>query len=132
MTTVHNYLYADTFTVTLTATNENNGCVKTLTKEDYIIVTIPGGMSDLVGLNEQIYIYPNPNKGIFNIVVKTGEKTDLIIELMNIQGQIVYRNNIKGVLTFIDEIDVSEFAGGIYYLRVNTGKQVKVEKVVVY
>ena len=99
---------------------------------DSIYIESPVNISDFVSLNEQIYIYPNPNKGIFNIVVKTGEKTDLIIELMNIQGQIVYRNNVKGVLTFIDEIDVSGLAKGIYYLRVNTGKQVKVEKVVVY
>ncbi len=133
MTPLHIYTYADTFTVSLIAYNdEDSECgADTLIKEDYIIVINLGGMSDLAGSNEQIYIYPNPNKGIFNIVVKTDKKTDLIIELMNIQGQIVYKNNVKGVLTFIDEIDVSEFAKGIYYLKVNTGKQVKVEKVVV-
>jgi len=129
----HQYTFVDTFTVKLTAIN-GTGCENTAKKWDYIIV------KDAIGVDENIVdgldfsVYPNPNKGIFNIVVKTIEKTDLIIELMNIQGQILYRFNScvkRGRLTHQYKIDVSEFARGIYYLKVNTGNEIIIKKVVV-
>jgi hypothetical protein len=76
-------------------------------------------------------IYPNPNNGIFNIVVETTNKTDLIIELMNIQGQIIYRNNVKGVFIYKDQVNVSDFAKGIYFLRINTVDKVEIRKIVI-
>jgi len=76
-------------------------------------------------------VYPNPNNGIFNIVVQTTNKTDLIIELMNIQGQIIYRNNVKGVYIYKDQVNVSDFAKGIYFLRINTVDKVEIRKIVI-
>ena len=65
--------------------------------------------------------------------MKTEKKSNLIIELMNIQGQIVYRNDIKRVFIpiYIGTIDVSELAKGMYYLRVNLGDNVRVLKLIV-
>ena len=57
---------------------------------------------------------------------------DSIIELVDIKGQVVYRFNsfVKhGRLTH--QIDVKEFAKGVYYVRVNIDSHVKVEKLVV-
>jgi hypothetical protein len=79
----------------------------------------------------EFQVYPNPNNGIFNIVVQTTNKTDLIIELMNIQGQIIYRNNVKGVYIYKDQVNVSDFAKGIYFLRINTVDKVEIRKIVI-
>ncbi len=91
----------------------------------------PVNITDFSNINSQITVYPNPNKGIFNIVVKTAKKTDLIIELMNIQGQIIYRNDVKRILIYKGQVDVSDFAKGIYFLRINTVNQVKIRKIVI-
>lgn len=51
---------------------------------------------------------------------------------MDIKGQVVYRFNScvkRGRLTH--QIDVKEFAKGIYYITVNIGGKVKVKKLVV-
>ncbi len=100
--------------------------------EPIIVNVSPATISnDLFNVNSQIRLYPNPNKGEFNIIVNTAAQTDLIIELMNIHGQLIYRKDVKNVNTFKDAIDVSGLGKGIYYLRINTGEQVKVEKVVI-
>ncbi len=88
-------------------------------------------VNNLESQSSQITVYPNPTNSVFNIIVKTEKKSDLIIELMNIQGQIVYRNDIKRVFTYQDAIDVSELAKGMYYLRVNLGDNVRVLKLIV-
>ncbi len=70
-------------------------------------------------INYKLKIHPNPAKDVFNLTIKTANKCDLTIELMTIQGQIVYSFNSyikRGRLTH--QIDVSEFAKGVYYLRV--------------
>ena len=112
------------YSVTVT---DANSCIAT----DSIYIDLIDVLNDLDDVNSQISIYPNPNKGEFNIIVKTADKTDLIIELMNVHGQLIYRKDVKNIVSFKDAIDVSEFAKGIYYLKVNTGSQLKVEKVVI-
>ena len=57
---VHTYLWEDTFTVTLIAVNGDNGCVNTITKQDYIIVKMPSGVNEYDVERLSISIYPNP------------------------------------------------------------------------
>ena len=94
---------------------------------------------DLVNENCQIIIHPNPAKDKFSIIIKTRKKENFIIELVDIQGRIVYYNELKDVSSYNDEIDVSEFAKGVYYLRlvlsgvesVKTEKEIRVKKLVI-
>jgi hypothetical protein len=55
----------------------------------------------------------------------------MTLELVNISGQVVYRNQVKAAYSYNEEIDASTFAKGVYYLKVNDAKGVKIEKVVV-
>ena len=88
------------------------------------------GVNDVDLLNS-VSVYPNPSNGLFNLKVNNPETTDLIIELMDVQGQIIYKNEVKAVMNYNEEIDASTFAKGIYYLRVNNGTDIKVQKVVI-
>ncbi|NCP46569.1 MAG: T9SS type A sorting domain-containing protein, partial [Flavobacteriales bacterium] len=52
--------------------------------------------SPCIGINENnaslnFAIYPNPSNGLFTIINPSGENAT--IEIMNIQGQVVYKNN---------------------------------------
>ena len=76
-------------------------------------------------------VFPNPTNGKFTVSVSNAEASDMTIELVNISGQVVYRNNVKAAYSYTEEIDASEFAKGVYYLKVNDGNGVKIEKVVV-
>jgi hypothetical protein len=82
-------------------------------------------------LASSLTVYPNPTNGQFTVSISNAEATDLTVELVNISGQVVYRNEVKAVYTYNEDIDASEFAKGVYYLKVNDGSEVKVEKVVI-
>jgi len=43
----------------------------------------------------------------------------------------VFRNEAKSVYSYTEEIDASSFASGVYYLRVNDGENVQINKVVI-
>ncbi|MDD4646383.1 MAG: T9SS type A sorting domain-containing protein, partial [Bacteroidales bacterium] len=81
-------------------------------------------------LANTLSVYPNPTNGKFTVSISNNEATDMTIELVNISGQVVYRNDVKAAYSYNEDIDASSFAKGVYYLKVNDGKDVKVEKVV--
>ncbi|MDO8971824.1 MAG: T9SS type A sorting domain-containing protein, partial [Saprospiraceae bacterium] len=82
-------------------------------------------------LTSNMSVFPNPTNGKFTVSITNPEATDMTIELVNVSGQVVYRNEVKAAYSYNDEIDASQFAKGVYYLKVNNGKDVKIEKVVV-
>jgi len=82
-------------------------------------------------LVSSLSVYPNPTNGKFTVSIANAEATDMTVELVNISGQVVYRNEVKAVYSYNEDIDASEFAKGVYYLKVNNGEEVKVEKIVV-
>jgi hypothetical protein len=82
-------------------------------------------------LASSLTVYPNPTDGKFTVSISNVEAKDLTVELVNISGQVVYRNEVKAVYTYNNDIDASSFAKGVYYLKVNDGTEVKVEKVVI-
>jgi hypothetical protein len=90
-----------------------------------------GSAVDNTDLNSTLSVYPNPTNGKFTVSVTNPEAADMTIELVNISGQVVYRNQVSATYSYNEEIDVTTFAKGVYYLKVNDGKGVKIEKVVV-
>jgi len=75
-------------------------------------------------------VYPNPTSGSFTVNVVNTVNSDLTITLTNIQGQVIYKKVVKNALTYQETID-NQLAKGLYFLSVNNGKEVKVQKVVV-
>ncbi|MCX6225474.1 MAG: T9SS type A sorting domain-containing protein [Bacteroidia bacterium] len=76
-------------------------------------------------------VYPNPAHDQFTVAFNTDSPTDLALELVNGSGQVVYRKAIKIVYSFNDQIDASRFARGVYYIKANSSKEVKIRKVVI-
>jgi hypothetical protein len=71
-------------------------------------------------------VFPNPSNGKFYIESKIGIKSDLEIKIYNSLGEILFTTKFK------NEIDLTSFSNGIYFIEVNTdeikwrGKIVKV------
>jgi len=82
---------------------------------------------DINKLTASLVVYPNPSKGVVNLEVNNTQAIDLNITVSNIQGQEVYRNVVKSVVTHKENIDLSEFGQGLYFLKVND----KVTKLIV-
>ncbi|MCK4663895.1 MAG: PKD domain-containing protein [Bacteroidales bacterium] len=98
---------------------------------DTIHVQIGVGISE-INKKLNVNFYPNPNEGKFKIVVNGNSEDDILIELINLQGQIIYTENIKNVYKYSGDIDVSDIDKGIYYLKVVKGKYESIHKMFIY
>ncbi len=119
------------------ATSEypNGGANRKLTIRYWNVTsdTYNGGVVNGVDQNSLVAsfsVYPNPTQGEFTINIQNTVATDMVISLTNIQGQVIYQNKVSGALTHTETID-NKLAKGLYFLSVNNGKEVKVQKVVV-
>ena len=78
--------------------------------------------------NQSITVFPNPSSGKFTI--ETDNSSLVTIDVINSTGTIVFStsniNKLKSV-----EIDLSNYGGGIYFVRVNNGEKTYTEKILV-
>ncbi len=87
------------------------------------------GVDNIIRSIKLVQIYPNPNNGIFNLKI---EKDIGSIEIFNIYGQIIYAKQFKKKTKNISEqIDLSNYIKGIYFLKVFTEKKVHTEKIII-
>ncbi len=76
-----------------------------------------------------LIIYPNPSGGLVNI--KTGNPYKKVsVEITNITGQSVYSQQFD-LLQTTHQIDLSEIAKGIYFVKVQSGNLFKTEKLII-
>jgi hypothetical protein len=92
--------------------------------EWYSIITSVDGPE--FAMNE-FNIYPNPANNNVSIDLQPGVKVTSI-EILDIQGKTLMHQQIKDMsLSF----DVSTFQAGLYFVRIQTGKGIEVEKLVI-
>ena len=78
-----------------------------------------------------MFIYPNPASDILNIAIKTDEKSETMIQILNSLGQVVYN---KPVSLNIGEnsikLDVDDLKNGIYFVRTDINDKIITNKFV--
>lgn len=82
-------------------------------------------------LINSLIIYPNPASNKLMVGFTSHAITDLTLELVSISGQTVYRNQVRAEYNINLEIDASRFARGVYYLKADSGKDLKIKKIVI-
>jgi hypothetical protein len=75
-----------------------------------------------------VWIYPNPSNGIFNIALGTIQPTG--IEVYDLTGKIVYKQNEITVANFETKIDVSNLSPGIYFVKIINNDQATVKRII--
>ena len=73
-------------------------------------------------------VYPNPTKGIITIQL-TENTSALEIEILAVDGTVVYQSqkNVEGPFNF--EVDLSDFESGTYLLRLKNAEQMAIHKI---
>ncbi|MES2141237.1 MAG: T9SS type A sorting domain-containing protein [Bacteroidota bacterium] len=80
-----------------------------------------------------VSVYPNPTtNGIFNIAIRNASATEMMISIIDIQGKEVYKALEKNIpADHNKEINIMHLAKGIYYIKLSTDADVKIQKLIV-
>ena len=122
----HVYSSVGTFDVMLVSTNPC-GSDTTMQSVDAVSTSI----FDLKASFE-LTISPNPNEGVFEIVIETNESDELNWNLYNLQGKSMQEGNLSvSPGTSRQAIDGKNLSPGIYYLKIQNEIGFQTTKVVV-
>ncbi|MFH2142514.1 MAG: T9SS type A sorting domain-containing protein [Bacteroidota bacterium] len=111
------------YSVTIT---DSNGC----TASDQIYVGNSVSLSQSSSFTG-LMIFPNPNDGIFTISYEADVISEFIIEIIDIQGQLLYQEKISNIRKLNKDIDLRSFAAGIYYIKLSDGENIYIEKLII-
>jgi hypothetical protein len=74
-------------------------------------------------LAEGVNVYPNPNNGVFTLAINANVG-DVVIEVVDMQGRVVYASNENNVQTgFTKQISIETQASGLYFIRVTSATE---------
>lgn len=104
--------------------------------EDYLVnlvdTTSGVGIHEVATVLNNIVVFPNPTNGTFTIAVPNADFNQLTINVIDIQGKVVYAATDKNVNTnYSRQISLDGIAKGLYYVKLITENGMKVQKLVV-
>ena len=76
-------------------------------------------------------VFPNPNEGQFTMQVSTNTPTSYIMNVRNMVGQTVMTQPVSVNGTLNQQVDLSGFDKGVYFISLETGSDRLVKKVIV-
>ncbi|WP_167856447.1 PA14 domain-containing protein [Hymenobacter metallicola] len=76
-------------------------------------------------------VFPNPNHGSFSVRVQQTTASAAGLELLNMQGQVVYRQQLPAAAIAEYDLQVPGLAAGLYQLRLTSTTGVVTQKVVI-
>ncbi|MCF8367389.1 MAG: T9SS type A sorting domain-containing protein, partial [Bacteroidales bacterium] len=116
-------------THTITYTYEDpNGCSNYM--EETILVDPCTGVGEN-DLNKAVSIFPNPNNGSFTLQLALDQNEVIDIAIYNALNEMVYSENNVSNKDYSGIIDLSNYAQGIYYLRIKGLDQNVVKKIII-
>ena len=114
---------------TVTYSVTTNGCTNAASQN--ATVQICTGIEEN-NFTQEITVYPNPTSGVFNIAIQNSNFNELLISIVDIQGKEVYNFVDKTISPdYNKQIDLKNLAKGLYYIKLSTDADVKIQKLVI-
>lgn len=82
-------------------------------------------------LNKNSLLYPNPNDGVFNILLyNTASNNDVLFEVYDINGRIIYSKSFKfeNMMDNVFNFDLSNLFSGVYFVQIRTNNNIETLK----
>ncbi|MEQ8623671.1 MAG: T9SS type A sorting domain-containing protein [Vicingaceae bacterium] len=92
---------------------------------------IPVGISNTNPFENSILVYPNPSTGLFNLNINTTSRQNFNMMIRDVKGKIIYTNNVSVNGTYKNQLDLTGWSKGIYYLQILSETESRVEKLIV-
>jgi hypothetical protein len=80
--------------------------------------------------NQVLRAYPNPTNNLLFVTLDLPKRSNGLLSLVDILGNVVYRTNITSKIADSFEIDMSQLSAGVYQVILNTDAGVSSQKVV--
>lgn len=98
---------------------------------DNIMVSNTTGTAENNLAYGNLSLYPNPTKGQVTLRA-TGLNGDAILEIMNLEGQVMIKQNLKAENSeMLKVIDLSKLSKGMYLIKLASGQGIMMKKIVV-
>ena len=79
-----------------------------------------------------LLVYPNPSTGIVHIAINGFEGRKLELRVLNVIGSVIYRETITELNgRFTKSLDLSKFANGLYYVKLEADNASEMRKLVI-
>lgn len=95
---------------------------------DTVNVTITG-LNDI--LSQKIAVFPNPNTGKFWLVYEFNSTANLVVEIINVEGKTVWRNEFDDQKDGKNFIEADNLEKGVYYIKIVNENEVGTMRFVV-
>lgn len=86
-------------------------------------------LTDIVEGSYTLNVFPNPAHNVLNISIN-GNSGNVTYSIYNYQGQAIISKNL-GIFEGTEQISLDGLAKGIYFLRITTGAEVNIQKIIV-
>jgi hypothetical protein len=79
---------------------------------------------------ESMKLYPNPAYSVVDLELNLSQNTDIRMEIVDVTGKTVYQNGVKSYIagSQVEQIDVTNFANGTYFVRLTQNNNVNTLK----
>ena len=81
-------------------------------------------------VNNNFSIFPNPNKGSFNIQF-SAVPLDFSIEVFDLMGRVVYENNFNQSSGLVYTVAIENPTSGVYFANIKSGDGIVTKKIIV-
>lgn len=123
VTGVFENLSPDDYTIEIT---DDNSCGPVTTN---LTVSFPDAINSL-SLAENITLYPNPTSANITVEIDAQQAETYTIEILNITGQRIFKDIIPTNGKLKKELNLSNYAKGIYFIKISTEGFYYQEKVI--
>lgn len=114
-----------TYDVIFVATNSCGSDTTLLTVEINCLVNITDG------LDNKLFVYPNPNQGKFRVMTELTGTVPVSWQITDLQGRVVMERDFGSQSgNFVEDVEM-DYARGVYFLKFRAGDKVQTEKIVV-
>ncbi|RSK46291.1 MULTISPECIES: T9SS type A sorting domain-containing protein [Hymenobacter] len=84
------------------------------------------------GEEKALLVYPNPSTGIVHIAINGFEGRKLELRVLNVIGTVMYRETLTELNDrYTRTLDLSKFANGLYYIKLESDTSSEMRKLVI-
>lgn len=93
----------------------------------------PGQQGSKPGADEKtLVVYPNPSTGIVHLTINNQQGRKVELSVLNVIGSVMYRETLTELNDrYTKMLDLSKFANGLYYVRLESDNSSQMCKLVI-